>query len=404
MKFNKKSITFFWEGIDARGFRVHGQQQAFNKNDLIQQLEKQHIILLKIKRQYLSNLKLQSNKVTTKMIAVFTQQLATLQSAGVQLSKALDIIIKNDKQSCFTNMITTVKQEIESGMSLSQALKEFPQFFDPVYCNIICAGEQSGQLGDVLLCLADHLHDIIRLKNKFTKALFYPITILIISLLITMGLVVFVVPQFASIFKDFGAQLPLMTRSIIAISKFIKKYWFLFFLIICAITISIRVLRYSSWFVPIYQTILCKTPVLGTLIRLANTARWFQTLSTTITAGINLIDAITAATNTMNISSYKQTLQLLLNKIISGLPLHKAMYDTKLFTNSEIQMVAIGENGGSLPIILQKIADTQKNDLNNQLDNLSKMIEPVIMIILSIVIGSLIIAMYIPIFQIGTVL
>lgn len=400
---NNKSIKFKWCGINSKGVRITGTITLNNKDEVQKYLRAQQITPLTI-RQISINLQLTQNKsLTLQHIAALTTELATLVNAGLSLYDALEIIYNSSENLSMKNLIRQLKLEIEKGASLTTALQKHPKTFDHSYCALINAGEQSGTLSVTLQQLAESLDNTLTIKAKFAKALMYPCVIITISILISLGLLIFVIPQFQSIFDSFGAKLPAPTRAVIYLSQFMQHYWYYAAFFILMFSLGVRyTLHHFARFKLQFHKVSLKIPIIKTLIITASLARWSRTLANATSNGIPIIEALINAANTLNNLFFREQASKLIKQVTKGQYLHTALQADKLFPTKMVQMIAVGENSGSLPKMLQKIADSYQNILDNQLDNLSKLLEPIMMLILAFIIGGLIIAMYLPVFKIGS--
>ncbi len=396
---------FIWHGINHKGLRVSGQQQAPNVNTVKINLIKHGITPLKIKRQTKHIISRRNQKISNKAIADFTSQLAMLLQTHIPLSEALQIIAEGYKPSALKTMVLSLKKQLESGNTFSNALQQFPKHFNTIYCGLTHAGEQSGTLTTLLSELADYQKRMLTLKNKVAKALFYPIIVLVIAVCITTGLLVFVVPQFQNVFANFGAKLPWFTQCVIKLSDLVQQYGLTMLVSLFAVVLSFRfLLARSLSFKRNLDVFLLKLPLIGNIIKTATLARLLRILATTTRSGIPLIDALTLANKSMTHYRYKQAMNNIISEVSAGTALNQAMNNSRLFPARAIQMIAIGEQSGSLDIMLEEIAKLYQTLLDNILDYLSKLLEPAIMMILAVLTGGLVIAMYLPIFKMGAVI
>ena len=392
-----------WQGINAAGQRVQDQQTAANSHDLYNQLQNQGIVVIKIKKKLLLFGKFQ--KISMKQLAEFTHQLGILCQANVDLVTALQITVHEEYHTDLEKLIIAIKKNIENGMSLAESLNHFPLFFDKVYCALIEAGEQSGTLGKMLMQLADYQEKMLALRAKIAKALFYPAAVAVVATLITIGLLIFVVPQFKSIFNSFGAQLPGFTQVVIQISNALqvhaKKFLILIVIIVTCCRYSIRhFVKAQAW----RDKILLRLPMVGRLLTVAFLARWTRLLATLLRAGLSLVDALRIAGKSISNQKIQRQMEEVIQRVIAGGAFNQALSIHTCFSSRITQMVAVGENTGQLSTMLEKIADGQQISLDRSIDYFSKWLEPAVMMILAIVTGGLIIAMYLPVFKLGAAL
>lgn len=354
---------------------------------------------IKKKRDYCSY-----KKVKTLDITNFTRQLATLLTAGISLIQALDLLKRSSNKSSMQSIITKLKNKIERGHTVAEALREFPQYFNPLYRNLIAVGERSGTLDRMLERIATYKEKMAALKRKINKALFYPAAVLSVAVLVTIAMLVFVVPQFASLYAGFGAALPLPTQVVITIAKLFQHegLWLIAFMLSIAIGLRSLSMRYSR-FIEYRDRSLLHLPVIGAILTKAIIARFARTLATTFAAGLSLDTSLEAVSGAAGNYIYQQAALQIRHKIITGQTLQQAMRDSNVFPNMVIQMIAIGEEAGALEKMLDKIASMFEVEVEYAIDNLSNLLEPLIMIILGILIGGLVIAMYLPIFKLGSV-
>ncbi len=343
-------------------------------------------------------------KITTKDITVFSRQLATMMSSGVPLVQAFEIIGRGHENVGMQELILAVKADVESGGTLADALAKHPRHFSELYVNLVAAGEQAGILETLLHKIATYLEKTETLKGKIKKALFYPIAVIVVAFIVTAILLIFVIPQFEELFKGFGADLPAPTLFVLALSAFFQKWWWLIALgiggTIWAIFESRRRFRSVARFI---DRMLLKIPVLGDILYKAAVARFARTLSTMFAAGTPLVEAmVSVAGASGNIVFYNAIMEMR-DEISTGTQLQMAMRESQLFPNMVVQMVAIGEEAGSLDTMLAKVADFYEEEVDNAVDSLSSLLEPMIMAFLGVIIGGLVVSMYLPIFKMGQV-
>lgn len=396
--------TFAWEGTDKRGAKVRGQSQAANANALKAELRKQGILPKRVTKRSSLLGKKSGKKITAGDIAVFSRQLATMLDSGVPLVQAFEIIGRGHENPRMQDLVMTIKADVEGGSSLTEALSKHPLYFDALVCNLVNAGEQAGVLDTLLDKIATYKEKTESIKKKIKKALFYPTAVLVVAFAVTAILLIFVVPQFESLFKGFGADLPAFTKFVLRISEVLQAYWWLGAGILIGIGFAFsQAKRRSKVFCEMLDRVALKIPVVGGILTKAAYARFSRTLSTMFGAGVPLVDALdSVAGATGNIVYTKAVLQMK-DQVASGQQLQRVMDQTALFPNMMVQMVAIGEEAGSLETMLAKVADFYEEEVDNAVDSLSSLLEPLIMAILGVLVGGLVVAMYLPIFKMGQV-
>lgn len=399
-----KSVMFVWEGTDKSGKRVKGEMTGTSDSLVKAVLRRQGINPLKVKKKPKPLFGGGKKKVTTKDITVFSRQLATMMSSGVPLVQAFEIIGRGHENAGMQELILAVKADVESGGTLAEALAKHPRHFSELYVNLVAAGEQAGILETLLHKIATYLEKTETLKGKIKKALFYPIAVIVVAFIVTAILLIFVIPQFEELFKGFGADLPAPTLFVLALSAFFQKWWWLIALgiggTLWAIFESRRRFRSVARFI---DRMLLKIPVLGDILYKAAVARFARTLSTMFAAGTPLVEAmVSVAGASGNIVFYNAIMEMR-DEIATGTQLQMAMRESQLFPNMVVQMVAIGEEAGSLDTMLAKVADFYEEEVDNAVDSLSSLLEPMIMAFLGVIIGGLVVSMYLPIFKMGQV-
>ena len=396
-------ITFQYAGINKSGQKmmgdVHARSLALAKADL----RKQGIIANKISKKRKPLFDKQNRKIKASDITTFSRQLATMIESGIPLVQSFEIVSKGQSNRRLKDLLETIKHDIETGLTLTEALKKHPEHFNELFCNLVDAGEKSGSLDVMLDKVATYKEKIETIKKKIKKALTYPMAIMVVAFLVTAGLLIFVVPQFDSLFKGFGAKLPAMTQTVVDMSKFFQSYWYLIFGAVGgAIFAFVYFLKHSLKFAQNVDRCLLKIPVIGPILVKASIARFSRTLAITFAAGLPLVDALkTVAGATGNIV-YSKATDKIREEVSTGQQMHVAMDNTHLFPNMVIQMVAIGEESGTLERMLAKVADFYEEDVDNAVDSLSSLLEPIIMCILGVLVGGLVVAMYLPIFKLGS--
>lgn len=398
-------LTFQYVGINKIGQKVMG---AINANSLALakfNLYKQGIVINKISLKRNPIFSKQNKTVSSTDITVFSRQLVTLIESGIPLVQALDIVAKGQANNELKHLVANIKHDIETGSTLAEALKKRPTYFNELFCNLVDAGEQSGSLDIMLNKIATNKEKIESVKKKIKKTLTYPIAVIAIAFIVTSGLLIFIVPQFDTLFKGFGADLPAITKMVVHMSQFFQTYWYLIF---SAVGISAYSFTYAKKHSPSFaQTvdrILLKIPVIGPIIEKAAIARFSRILSITFAAGLPLVDALRAVARTTGNIIFAKATESIRDEVSTGQQINKAMENTFLFPNMVIQMVAIGEESGTLEKMLRKVADIYEEDVDNAVDSLSSLLEPIIMSLLGILVGGLVVAMYLPIFKLGSAL
>jgi len=396
--------TFRWDGTRRNGQRVHGEVRGSNFHSIKAELRRQGITLLKIRKKPKPLFDMQRRRISSKDIALFTRQLTTMISSGTALTHALDIIAKGDDNPSMQEIVIAMKTDIEAGSSLAQALGKHPSQFDVLFCNLVKAGEHAGILEHLLDRIASYKEKTESIKGKIRKALFYPITVLAVAIIVTVMLLVWVVPQFESLFTGFNAELPAFTQAVIVASEFMQTWWLM--LLIGSATMFIIVLRAknsSAAFALNWDKQLLRLPVIGSILRKATIARFCRTLATLLKANIPLVEAMGSVAGAAGNRHYTKNILQMREDIATGQPLQRAMSQSKLFPNMAIQLVAVGEEAGALDSMLNKVADFYEREVDEAVDALSSLMEPFVMVILGIIIGGLVISMYLPIFQMGQV-
>jgi type IV pilus assembly protein PilC len=398
----KQPDIFIWTGTDKRGVRVKGQTRGSNPSLIKADLRKQGIIPIKIKKQSTLFSGSAKKKIVPKDIAVFFRQLATMMAAGVPLVQSFDIIGRGHENAGMRKLIMSIKNEVESGTSLSETLAKHPVYFDDLVVNLVNAGEHAGVLETLLDKIATYKEKTEYLKAKIKKALFYPTAVIIVAFIVTAILLIFVVPQFEQLFSNFGADLPAFTRVVVTMSEFMQEYWWLIFgLAIGAIVGILQAKKRSRKFSRALDRLILKLPIIGPIMHKAAVARYARTLGTMFAAGVPLVEALESVAGATGNVVYSDAVLMIRDSVATGQQLQFAMAQTALFPNMVEQMVAIGEESGSLDSMLNKVADFYEQEVDDAVDALSSLLEPIIMSVLGILIGGLVVAMYLPIFKMG---
>ena len=398
-----EKVEFLYEGTNRGGGKVKGEIFALSDTMAKSELRKQGINPLKVKKKPKSLFGGMA-KIQAADICIFARQMATMMQAGVPLVQSFEIIAQGSDNKTMQAMIMGIKNEVEGGVSLAEALAKQPLYFDALFVNLVHAGEQSGALETMLDKLAIYKEKTEALKAKVKKALFYPIAVLIVAFIVTLILLVFVVPQFEELFESFGADLPALTQFVINLSEFMQQWWYAIAGGIAGTVYTVlRIKKTSPKMQEAFDRIALKLPVVGDITTNSAIARFARTLETMSAAGVPLVEAMdSVAGATGNIIYYKASMKIK-DEVSQGTQLQTSMRNTGLFPNMAIQMVSIGEEAGSLDSMLAKVADFYETAVDNAVDALTSLLEPIIMAVLGVLVGGLIIAMYLPIFKLGAV-
>ena len=397
--------TFAYDGVDRKGIKIKGELPARNMALAKVTLRKQGININNIREKRKNPLEgLMKKKVTTLDITIFTRQLATMMKAGVPLVQSFEIVAEGLDNPSMREVVLGIKSEVEGGNTFAGALKKYPQYFDKLFCSLVESGEQSGALETMLDRVAIYKEKSELLKQKIKKAMKYPITVIIVALIVTIILMVKVVPVFQGLFGSFGAELPAFTQMVVNMSNWTQKYWFVLLLGIgVAITAFMETKKRSKKFRDALDRMALKLPIFGDLVYKSIIARFSRTLSTTFAAGVPLIDALESTAGATNNVVFETAVLKIKEDVATGQQLQFAMRMTNLFPSMAVQMVAIGEESGALDAMLDKVATHFENEVDNAVDGLTSMMEPLIMAVLGVLVGGLVIAMYLPIFQMGSI-
>lgn len=395
-----KEYSFSWEGKDKAGKVLKGEMRAPGEANISALLRRQGITVSKIKKLRTTR----GKAVAPKDIALFTRQLATMMKAGVPLLQAFDIVGKGNSNPSVAKLLLDIKTDVETGSSLQQAFKKYPLYFDELYCNLIGAGEAAGILDTLLDRLATYQEKIQAIKGKIKSALFYPISIIVVAFVITAVIMIFVVPAFKELFDGFGAELPAPTLILMSISDiFVNYWWAIFGGIGGGLYTFFYFWKRSKRMQAIMDRLMLKLPIFGELIRKASIARWSRTLATMFAAGVPLIEAFNSVAGASGNIVYFEATKKIQAQVSTGSSLTTAMQQTEVFPSMVLQMVAIGEESGALDSMLSKVADFFEAEVDDAVEALSSLMEPIIMAVLGVLIGGMVIAMYLPIFKMGSV-
>ncbi len=399
-----KSSMFTWEGVDRHGKRVKGEMSGQNDALIKAQLRRQGVNPLKVKKKSKPLFGESSGKITTKDITVFSRQMATMMSSGVPLVQSFEIVGRGHENKAMQQLIMSIKADVEAGGSLNEALSKHPNQFNELYINLVVAGEHAGILEEILHKLATYMEKTEALKSKIKGAMFYPIAVVVVAFVITCILMIFVIPQFQDLFSGFGAELPALTQLVITMSKWFQSYWYLMIAgIVGAVFGIMQAMKRSIKFAHFVDRALLKIPVLGDILNKSAIARFARTLATMFAAGTPLVEAMTSVAGACGNIVYYEAVMKMRDEIATGTQMQAAMRDVNIFPNMVVQMVAIGEESGALDSMLSKVADWYEQEVDDAVESLTSLLEPIIMAVLGVLIGGLVIAMYLPIFKMGQV-
>ena len=395
-----KEDLYIWEGKDKTGKVIRGEIRATGDAMVQAMLRRQGIQVIKVRKQKMAR----GGRISEKDIALFTRQLATMMKSGVPLLQAFDIAMKGSGNAALSRMLNDIRTDVETGSNLSQAFAKHPAHFDRLFCNLVAAGEQAGILDGLLDRIATYKEKILAIKSKIKSALFYPTAVVVVAGLVISVMMLFVIPEFKSVFKSFGADLPAPTLLVIAISDAFVAYWYLIFGAIIAAIVSIAwsYKRSTAMQIAVDRLVL-RIPVVGAIIRKATVARWTRTLSTMFAAGVPLVEALDSVGGASGNHVYLVATRQIQGEVSTGTSLTVAMQNADVFPTMVVQMVSIGEESGQLDSMLSKVADFFEQEVDDAVAGLSQLLEPLIMVFLGTVIGGLVVAMYLPIFKLGAI-
>lgn len=399
-----KSVMFAWEGMDKNGKRVKGEMSGTSDALVKAVLRRQGVNPLKVRKKSKPLFGSGKKRIKSKDISVFSRQLATMMSSGVPLVQAFEIIGRGHENAGMQDLVLGIKNDVEAGGTLADALAKRPLYFDELYVNLVAAGEHAGILETLLQKIATYKEKTETLKGKIKKAMFYPIAVIVVAFIVTAILLIFVIPQFEDLFRGFGADLPAPTQFVLHLSEIFQNWWWAIALGIAGTVYGIfEARRRNKKVAHFIDRILLKIPLVGDILNKAAIARFARTLSTMFAAGTPLVEAMVSVAGASGNIVYQEAIMEMRDEIATGTQLQTAMRDQQLFPNMVIQMVAIGEEAGSLDQMLGKVADFYEEEVDNAVDSLSSLLEPLIMVFLGVIIGGLVISMYLPIFQMGKV-
>ncbi len=393
-----KLYNYSWTGKDKSGKTQRGEVRAAGDHIVLAQLRRQGLQQISVKKVRQRG----GGKIKEKDIAIFTRQLAVMMKAGVPLLQAFDIVGRGHANPAVGKLLIDIKTDVETGSSLSQAFRKYPAYFDNLFCNLVGAGEAAGILDTLLDRLATYKEKILAIKGKIKSALFYPISVLVVSAVVVAVIMIFVIPVFEDLFKSFGADLPGPTQVVMAMSKFFVAYWFYMLVIgVGGFYGFFWALKRSVTMQRLLDRMALRLPVFGDVIRKAAIARWCRTLATMFAAGVPLVESLDSVAGAAGNYVYYEATKRIQNEVSTGTGLTVAMTNTGVFPNMVLQMVAIGEESGALDAMLSKVADFFEQEVDESVDALSSLMEPMIMVVLGILIGGIVVAMYLPIFKMG---
>ncbi|GAA5216690.1 type II secretion system F family protein [Corallincola platygyrae] len=398
------SELYVWQGVNKKGEKVNGELRGASPTDVKVQLRSQGVTPSKVKKKPKSLFGVGGGSVNAADIAVITRQIATMLSAGVPLVQSIEMIARGHEKQAMQTLLTGILNELQAGKPFSECLKAHPKHFDDLYCDLVDAGEQSGALDTIYDRIATYKEKAEALKSKIKKAMFYPAAVMVVALVVTSILLIFVVPQFQDIFEGFGAELPAFTMMVIHISEFMQAYWYI---------ILGGAILFGYVFKKAHETnpkvrdktdeYIVKLPIIGPILHKAAIARFARTLSTTFAAGVPLINALESAAGASGNAVYRRAIMSIQNEVQTGMQMNVAMRMTGIFPDMVVQMVAIGEESGALDGMLAKVANIYEMEVDDAVDGLTSLLEPLIMVVLGTLVGGLIVAMYLPIFSMGAV-
>jgi type IV pilus assembly protein PilC len=399
---SKKDTQFIWEGKDKRGHKIRGKTIAANEAALRADLRRQGVAATRVKTQ--SKAFRSGGKVNNEDIAVFSRQLATMMSAGIPMVQALEIIGNGHEKPAMQKLVIDIKSNIEGGSTLHESLAKHPLYFDDLFVNLVEAGEQAGALETLLDKIATYKEKTEALKKKIKKALFYPAAVLIVAVVVSVILLIFVIPQFEELFKGFGADLPAFTQMVVNLSRFVQHQgWWMLLMIGAGFYAFFYFKKRSRQMQLVLDRVMLKFPIIGPILQKSAIARFARTLSTMFAAGVPLVEAMSSVAGATGNIVYEEAVMRMKDEVATGQRLQRAMENVGLFPNMVVQMIAVGEESGSLDTMSGKVAEFYEAEVDNAVDSMSSLLEPMIMAILGVLVGGMVIAMYLPIFKLGSV-
>ncbi|RMO11090.1 Type II secretion system protein [Pseudomonas cichorii] len=398
-----KVTVYTWEGLDKKGSKMSGELSGHNPALIKAQLRKQGINPTKVRKKSVSIFG-KGKKIKPLDIAFFSRQMATMMKAGVPLLQSFDIISEGAENPNMRALVDFLKQEVSAGNSLATALRQKPEYFDDLYCNLVDAGEQAGALESLLDRVATYKEKTEALKSKIKKAMTYPIAVMVVAVIVSGILLVKVVPQFQTVFASFGADLPAFTLMVIGLSEIVQQLWLAIIgLFIAGFFMFKRAYKQSQKFRDSIDRFLLKVPIIGPLIYKSSVARYARTLATTFAAGVPLVEALDSVAGATGNVVFKNAVNKIKQDVSTGMQLNFSMRSVSVFPSLAIQMTAIGEESGALDSMLDKVATYYEDEVDNMVDSLTSLMEPMIMAVLGVIVGGLVLAMYLPIFKLGNV-
>jgi len=399
---SKKDIQFIWEGKDKRGHKIRGKALAANEAALRADLRRQGVAATRVKTQGRGIRG--GGKVSNEDIAVFSRQLATMMSAGIPMVQAFEIIGNGHEKPAMQKLVLDIKSNIEGGSTLHESLAKHPLYFDDLFVNLVEAGEQAGALETLLDKIATYKEKTEALKKKIKKALFYPMAVLVVAVIVSIILLIFVIPQFESLFKGFGADLPAFTQMVVNLSRFVQSQgWWMLILTGASFYAFFYFKKRSRKMQLILDRVMLKFPIIGPILQKSAIARFARTLSTMFAAGVPLVEAMSSVAGATGNIVYEEAVLRMKDEVATGQRLQRAMDNVGLFPNMVVQMIAVGEESGSLDTMSAKVAEFYETEVDNAVDSMSSLLEPMIMAVLGVLVGGMVIAMYLPIFKLGSV-
>jgi type IV pilus assembly protein PilC len=395
-----QQFPFVWEGTDKKGKRIKGKMLAVSETAVKADLRRQGVLAKRVRKEM--QLFKSGKKITSEDIALFARQLATMLQAGIPMVQCFDIIGNGHEKPSMQKLVLAVKGDVEAGTSLHEALAKHPLYFDDLFVNLVEAGEHAGALETLLDKVATYKEKTEALKKKIKKALFYPAAVVAVAIIVTIVLLIFVIPQFEALFKNFGADLPAFTQMVVSLSRFVQDQgWWMALLIGVGVYVFFYFKKRSRPMRRALDRMTLKAPVIGPIMVKAAIARYARTLSTMFAAGVPLVEALTSVAGATGNIVYEEATLKIRDEVSTGQRLQRSMESTGLFPNMVIQMIAVGEESGSLDSMAAKVADFYEADVDAAVDAMSSLLEPLIMVVLGVLVGGMVIAMYLPIFKLG---
>ena len=395
-----KEVIFEWEGKDRNGKIVRGELRAAGEHQVQATLRRQGILVTKVRKRRMRS----GKKIAPKDIAIFTRQLATMMKAGVPLLQSFDIVGRGSTNPSVAKLLNDIRTDVESGSSLSSAFRKHPLYFNTLYCNLVEAGEAAGILEDLLDRLAIYMEKTEAIKSKIKSALMYPVAVIVVAFVVVALIMIFVIPAFKSVFESFGADLPAPTLFVIAMSEFFVSYWYIIFIgVFGGVYFFLQSWKRNEKMQLFMDRLLLQIPIFGNLIEKSVIARWTRTLSTMFAAGVPLVESLDSVGGAAGNYIYKSATQKIQQEVSTGTSLTNAMSNANVFPSMVIQMTAIGEESGSIDHMLGKAADFYEAEVDEMVAGLSSLMEPIIIVFLGTIIGGIVVAMYLPIFKLGSI-